>query len=239
MQSANTTHAAGRRAAAQAGVLLILCVLLYCRHLGAAAAPTGPARCDLTVLVLAAPPEGAPSSPSALVALSYAHLVDHQRLRSAIADLAARTRIKASDVRIEDSPLERTASSSQADLATAAQFQAPGLVRPHSGVLPVGSIIRALPDWRRMRLIFLVGDRFPFRGPHQAAADGFVLRLLNQVAAYEYDVERMSGRIPPAEEASAAPPPAEPLLPAALIGIVTGLAAGWLLGWPLRAATTG
>jgi len=223
----------------RAGIGLMLSVLLCCFQVAAAAAAersADPVRCDLTVLVAAHPSEAGPSSASALVALSYAHLVDHQRLRAAIADLAARTRAKPSDVLIEDSPLERTTSSSQglATLATAAQFQASGLVRPQSGVLPVGGIIRSLPDWRRMRLIFLVGDEFPFRGPHQAAADGFVLRLVNQVAAYEYDVERMSGRISPPEEPSPTGPPAEPLVPAALIGLVTGLAAGWLLGGPLR-----
>jgi len=99
-------------------------------------------------------------------------------------------------------------------------------------MLPVGAVIRSLPDWQHMRLAFVVGEQFTFLGPTGAIADGFAVRLINQVAAYEYDVERMSERLTPPREPDL-PARRPPLLPAALIGAVTGLAAGWMLAAPL------
>jgi len=224
-----------------ASILLTLWAFAACTDLAAASAagrPSEPPRCDLTVLVLARPLKGASWPASVLVALSYSRIVDHQRLRASIADLMARVGGRPGEIVIEDAPLELQTDPSEGKLplATAAQFQAPGLIRAQSGVLPVGAIIRSLPDWRHMRVVFVVDDQFPFRGPHQAAADGFVLRLINQVEAYEYDVERMSGKVSPPEQASLPGPPPAPLLPAVLIGMVTGFAAGWLLGGPLPVA---
>ena len=228
----------------RASVIILLWLVSACTTpaagpAGAAAGqPPEPPRCDLTVLVVDRPVTAAHWPPTPQVALSYAHLVDHERLRASIEDLMARGGGSAGQIVIEDAPLEvqTEATEKPPELATAAQFQAPGLVDARSGVLPVGAIIRSLPDWRHMRLIFVVGEGFPFGGPYQTAADGFVLRLINQVEAYEYDVERMSGKLAPAGETSIPERPSAPLLPAALIGAVAGLAAGWLLGGPLSGA---
>jgi len=214
-----------------------------CTSLAAASAarlPSSTTPCDLTVLVVARPLAEGGQRPAAQVALSYAQPVQHRRLRAGIEELMARVGASAAEIVIRDTPLVPHADPGEApQLATAAQFQAPGLVPLSGGMLPVGIIIRALPDWRHMRLIFVVGEQFVFLGPTGAVADGFSLRLLNQparpgVEVYEYDVERMSERLAPPKGADQpGPGPGPPLLPAALIGVVTGLAAGWLLAGPL------
>lgn len=204
----------------------------------AAQAPEAPPY-DLTVLVLARPLPGAAQPTSALVALSYSQTIEHRRLRAAIEELMARVGGRAAEMLIEDALLEAPDSTQggEAHLATAAQFQAPGLVPLSSGMLPVGAVIRSLPDWQHMRLIFVVGDQFVFLGPTGAVADGFAVHLVNRVEAYEYDVERMSERLAPPKGADQ-PGQRPPLLPAALIGAVTGLAAGWLLAGPLSRDST-
>jgi hypothetical protein len=185
-----------------------------------AAAPAGPADYDLMVLVVAR------DTRFTQVSLSYSRVMDHGLLRESIDEMMARTHGRAEAVVVEDGPLGRGVGPQ----ATAAQFAAPGLLDRESGVLPVGVVARSLPEWQRMRLAFLVEERFPFYGPEDTSADGLVVRLVNAVAAYEYDVERSSGTT----VAPAAPVPAQPgaisLLPAVLIGLPTGLLLGWAFG---------
>jgi hypothetical protein len=168
------------------------------------------------------------------VALSYSQTVEHEHLRAGIQGLMARVGGSAAEIVIRDVSLEPHLSPGEAtlQLATDAQFQARGLISWGSGMLPVGAVIRSLPDWQHMRLVFIVGDQFTFLGPTGAVADGFHVRLINQVAAYEYDVERMSERLTPPREPDL-PGRRPPLLPAGLVGLVTGLAAGWMLAAPL------
>ena len=80
-----------------------------------------------------------------------------------------------------------------------------------------------------MRVVFLVGENFRFAGPRDGAADGLVVRLVNAMEAYEYDVERMSGRVGPSVEVSSPGPGSAPVMPAVLIAVVPGLVLGWLL----------
>jgi hypothetical protein len=201
----------------KAACLVTALVLAGC-GMRAGAAESPPA-CDLTVLVIAR--AAAPTQ----VALSYARRVDKGRLRAGIGELAERAGTRASGVVIREGPLEKGSGQ----LATAAQFVAPGLIRQETGMLPVGAIVRSLPDWRHMRLVFFTGERFRFSGPRDAAGDGFVVRLVNEMEAYEYDVERMSGRVSPPGEVVPLRARSAPLLPGALIGAPPGLLLGWLL----------
>ncbi len=93
----------------------------------------------------------------------------------------------------------------------------------------MGAMIRSLPDWGHMRIVFILGEGFPFSGPGDAAADGFLVRLVNRMEAYEYDVERMSGTSAAGEEGVGSGGESAPVLPAVVIGVMPGLVLGWLL----------
>jgi len=174
---------------------------------------------DLIVIVLSRAP--APTQ----VALSYSHVVDEARLRAGIETLGERAGVKVSEVRIEEAPLGTGTGS----LATAAQFVAPGLMKPETGLLPVGAIVRSLPEWEHMRVVFVPEEGFRLSGPRDASADGVVVRLVNEMEAYEYDVERMSGEVGPAGEAVPSEAHSVPLLPAIALAVPPGLLLGWLL----------
>jgi hypothetical protein len=185
-----------------------------------AIAQASPAEYDLTVLVLDRDVD------STRVALSYSHTVDHSVLGAAFDELMAGVGASADDVLMEDAPM----SGGVSQVATAAEFTAGGLLADPSGMLPVGMIVRSLPEWRRMRLVFVLDEEYQFAGPHDAEADGFVVRLLNAMQAYEYDVERNSG--PRAAPSTPAAEKAETisLLPAVLIGMAAGFVLGWVFG---------
>ena len=174
---------------------------------------------DLIVIVMSRAP--APTQ----VALSYSRVIDEARLRAGIATLGERAGVKVAEVLIEEAPLTK----GSAERATAAQFLAPGLVEPATGLLPVGAIVRSLPDWEHMRIVFIPEAGFRLVGPRDASADGVVVRLVNEMEAYEYDVERMSGKVGPAGEAVPSEAQSVPLLPAIAIAIPPGLLLGWLL----------
>ncbi len=175
---------------------------------------------DCTVIVFA------PDAGPAQVALSYPTVIDHTTLREGIQSLAQATGASIRQVEVEDGQQARGGPAK----GTAAQFTADGLLRPHTGALPVGPIIRSLPHWHRMRLAFMVGEQFTFAGPSDASADGFVVRLVNRMKPYEYDVERKSGGAAAPEAAEEEKPASRALLPAVLIGLPAGFLVGWLLG---------
>ena len=175
---------------------------------------------DLTVLVLLA------ADDSAQVALSYSHPVDHEALRSAIQKVAHETGAQVSGVGVHDGPL---AAGSRA-IGTSAGFAARGLVRRDTGFLPVGPIAQSLPSWHHMRLTFVVGEDFPFGGPISASGDGLSIRLVEPVAPYDYDVERISGTAAAANVPRPAPPPPASG-PSSLVAGLVGVGAGFLLGW--------
>ncbi len=209
-----------RAAGARAALLLCVACLSSSAAPGAAPGPAAGPDYDLAVLVIARDPH------VALVGLGYSRSIDHKLLEESIDKLMARAHGRAEQLVIEDSPL----GEAPVRLVTEAQFAAPGLIDREGGVLPVGVIARSLPEWRRMRLAFLVEEQFPFHGPGDASADGLVVKLINDMQAYEYDVERNS-------EPTAAPTTPEPVrpkpvspLPAALIGMPTGFLLGWVFG---------
>lgn len=123
-------------------------------------------------------------------------------------------------------PLERDSPQ----MGTAAEFLASGMIARETGMLPVGAVIRSLPDWQRMRVVFVLDKGFRFSGPRDASADGLAVRLVNMMEAYEYDVERMSGKVGMGGEVAPAERKSAPVLPAAAIGAAPGLVVGWLLG---------
>ena len=174
---------------------------------------------DLTVIVLSRAP--APTQ----VALGYPRVIDEARLRAGIAELGERAGVKVSEVRIEEAPL----GTGSRERATAAQFLAPGLIEGGTGLLPVGAIVRSLPDWEHMRIVFVPEEGFRLSGPRDATVGGFAVRLVNQMEAYEYDVERMSGKAGPTGEAVPSEGHSVPLLPAIAIAVPPGLLLGWLL----------
>jgi len=175
---------------------------------------------DLTVIVFA------PDAGPAQVALSYSSLIDRSTLLQGLDALAQAAGVSIGQVEVEDGQQAR----GDPEKATAAQLTVNGLVRPQTGTLPVGPIIRALPNWHRMRLVFIVGEQFSFGGPSDASADGFVVRLVNRMKPYEYDVERKSGGVATPEAAAEEKPLSRALLPAVLIGLPAGFLVGWLLG---------
>ncbi|MCJ7750913.1 MAG: hypothetical protein MUQ65_07430 [Armatimonadetes bacterium] len=175
---------------------------------------------DLTVIVFA------PDAGPAQIALSYSTLIDRSTLLQGLDALAQAAGVSIGQVEVEDGQQAR----GDPEKATAAQLTAHGLVRPQTGTLPVGPIIRSLPDWRRMRLVFIVGEHFTFVGPSGASAEGFAVRLVNRMKPYEYDVERKSGGVATPEAAGAEKPVSRALLPAVLIGLPAGFLVGWLLG---------
>lgn len=213
-------------------LLAIAILLLVCGPALAAAAPY-----DIMVMVAATgdkPPQ---------VAISYASATDQSALRAGIETLGKRAHCRPEQVVIRDAPLARQVAAPGTD----AQFLAPGMIDT-SGRLPVGPIVRSLPNWSHMRLVFLLPPNYPFAGPGDVTADGLAVRLVNRVATYEYDVERISEEPSPASVAggptagakgagkkaapSAAAEASRQVLPAALIGLPSGLLVGWLLyGW--------
>ena len=175
---------------------------------------------DLTVIIVA------PDIGPAQVALSYPKLVDHAALQQAIGALAAKTGASVTDLQIEDGRQGRGLP----ETGTAAQFSARGLLDPRGSALPVGPIIRSLPEWRHMRLVFMVGEAFRFMGPAEAVADGFSVQLVTRMKPYEYDVERKSGEAAPRSEVAAKQEQvSSALLPAMLVGLPAGFLVGWLL----------
>jgi hypothetical protein len=185
---------------------------------------------DLTVIVFA--PDTAPAQ----VALSYPRIMDHEVVTEAIRELGRQTGALIGEVEIRD---EQRARGMPAE-GTAAKFMAPGLLRWHTGALPVGPIIRSLPAWSRMRLVFIVGENASFSGPTDTEAEGFVVRFVNRMKPYEYDVERKTGRVSPRQAPLEEGKLSGALLPTALIGLPAGLIVGWLLGdvRPRRRAPT-
>ena len=152
---------------------------------------------DLMVLVIA------DQKGTAVVAFSYVASTDHAQLRSALAQLAARTRSKVSGLRIEDQPLQPGSQT----LCTAGEFSAEGLVPPRGGPLPLVPILDSLPGWRHLRVVFGVPQGFAFAGPETVETPGLTARLIKGRDVYEYDVVRMNGGVaPPAESVRAGRP---------------------------------
>jgi hypothetical protein len=197
--------------------------------LGAAGEAADGVPYDLIVLVYA--PEAGPAQ----VAMSYPKVVDHAAIEQGLVELARRTGARISGVRISNGRQGR----GMAEVGTAAEFTATGLLdqlrgRP-LGALPVGPMIRSLPEWRHLRLVFMVGEGFPWSGPGTTTADGFSVRLLSGMQPYEYDVERKSSRLAPREVARKrvgatrrAARTSGAVLPALLMGLLAGFAIGWL-----------
>ena len=175
------------------------------------------------VLVIANSPGPTP------VALSYARAVNHERLRAAIAGLAARTGSPVSGLVIEDKPLETKSQVA----STAAEFLAEGLAPPNGAPLPVQPFLEALPDWTHLRLVFVVGKGFIFAGPEADLGAGFAVQLIKGADVYQYDVVRMTGKpSAPVESSKSAQRPTSrrPLWGAAAAGLMAVLvAAVWLL----------
>jgi hypothetical protein len=180
----------------------------------------GQSEYDLTVLVVTPP-----SGPTQL-AVSYPRVVDHDTLSAGIGGLARATGGVLGDVEMVD--LQRARGDPQQ--GTAAQVAITGLIRTASGSLPVGPIIRALPDWQHARLVFIMPTQFAFVGPRDTIADGFAVQLVNDMQAYEYDVERKSVGSAPSTQATAARRTQRPMLSVVLIGLPAGFLVGWLLG---------
>jgi hypothetical protein len=226
----------------RAGIVAVLVGLWSCAlPMAGGAAQVTHKPYDTVVTVMARAP-----GPNRVVVV-YSKVVDHKALRAGIAELGERAGVKPSGVVVRESLLARELTARGTDV----EFSAPGLVPP-AGALPVGAIIRSLPEWEHMRLVFLLDKEYAFSGPLEATAGGFAARLVNQGEAYEYDVERI-GRTGAATVAAAWPsarkrqPSASrgrssavaartardrAILPAVLIGLPSGLLAGWLVyGW--------
>jgi len=205
-----------------AGLVCCLPLLMLwsaCRGVAAEASAFSPAPYDLTVVVLATGP-----GPTR-VALSYSHQVDHDGLREAIRQLCGLANCQATEVAIRDAPLEEGSPV----LSTSGEFAAAGLVRAGRGALPVGPVVRSLPEWRHLRLVFMVGEDYPFCGPTDSTVDGFVVRLVNRLVAYEYDVELKGGSVVPPDESAPSDRPSEPLLLSVLFGTPSGFLFGLLI----------
>jgi len=227
---------AGRTRIAFAG-LLFAWLLALTAGLGgdrSQAQPPG-AEYDLVVLVVAE------AGQAELVALSYTRAIESAALKESIERLGEAAGCRVSGISIREVPVQRGAR----ELASDADFAAPGLIDVRGGGLPVGPMIRSFADWNRMRLVFLVGDEFPFAGPGDAEVDGFAIRLLRRVAPYEYDVERRRGTALAGGDMTPLPgPPRSPLLDSfawtagGLCGAV-GLLLGWFVsGWRREPAST-
>ena len=173
---------------------------------------------DLMVLVYA------PDVGPAQVAMSYPKVVDHAAIEKGLGELARRTGARISGARISDGRQAR----GTAEVGTAVEFTATDLLDEARGGLPVGAIIRSLPEWQHMRLAFMVGEGFRWSGPGTTTADGFSVRLVSSMQPYEYDVERKSGRLAPPVVAPQKRAESRAVLPALLIGLLAGFAIGWL-----------
>jgi len=161
----------------------LLALALLTALLVSSAHAAEPVEHDVTVLVMATG-EGPDR-----VAISYAHVVNHSQLAAGVLRLARATRVATGEVSVREEPVARGST----EKATSAEFTAPGLVRGRSGGLPVEAIADWLPDWRRMQLVFVVGDRYTFAGPASGETSGYSLRLMSGTTAYQYDVERIGG----------------------------------------------
>jgi len=222
--------------------LVLLVAVVACSSL-LPAAGTAPRPYDIVVTVMARSP-----GPTRVI-IVYPKVVDHAAVRAGVAQLGRRAGFTPSALAVRDGLVARDLAARGTDV----EFGAAGLV-PKAGALPVGPIVRSIPDWEHMRLVFLLDEGYGFTGPTVAAASGFAVRLVNQTGAYEYDVERTTGTgrppagpaAPPglgagrlrsraeAQSADAEPKPSgsRSLLPAVLIGLPSGLLAGWLAyGW--------
>ena len=225
----------GRTRIALAG-LLFASLLALTAVLGGDRSQAQPPRAeyDLVVLVVAE------AGQAELVALSYTRAIESAALKESIERLGEAAGCRVSGISIREVPVQRGAR----ELASDADFAAPGLIDLRGGGLPVGPMIRSFADWNRMRLVFLVGDEFPFAGPGDAEVDGFAVRLLRRVAPYEYDVERRRGTPQAGGETAPPGPPRSPLLGSfawtagGLCGAV-GLLLGWFVsGWRREPAST-
>lgn len=175
---------------------------------------------DLTVLVVS------PQSGSTQMAISYPRVIDHEALSASIVELARATGAVLGEVEIVDLQRARGAP----EQGTAAELTVTGLINRASGSLPVGPIIRFLPGWQHARLVFVPPAEFAFVGPRDTIADGFSVRLVNDMQAYEYDVERKSVGSGSSTQATEARPTRRPMLSVVLIGLPAGFLVGWLLG---------
>ena len=209
-----------------AAALLLICSTIA--QAGQARPPSDRVPHDLAVLVMVQR-EG-----RARVALSYADRVSHPRLRAAFERLGEETGSRISGVAARD---ERPDFGSKA-LATTAEFTAANLLKPGAHPLPVSAFAEALPEWRHMRLVFVVGEDFAFAGPDSYTGDGFSVQLIKGTDVYEYDVVRMNGEPAPAAESGSRPdqrpvrpePARRALRIAAAAALATAVAAAaWLV----------
>ncbi|MBN1459207.1 MAG: hypothetical protein JXA57_06705 [Armatimonadetes bacterium] len=203
--------------------LVVAAILLL-----AGGAAWGQSEYDLTVLVFS------PLQGPTQLALSYPSVVDHDGLSSGIEQLARSTGALLGDVEIVDLQRARGAP----EQGTAAEFSVTGLIHQASGSLPVGPLIRALPNWHHLRLVFIMPEEFTFVGPRNTVADGFAVQLVNDMQAYEYDVERKSVGSGPSAQATEARRTRSPVLSVVLIGLPAGFLVGWLLGDRRTGSTT-
>ncbi len=157
-------------------VLLLLSGLVFAPTRVSAAAD-----CDVTVLVVATG-EGPDQ-----VAISYARVVNHSQLASAVKELSRELGVIPGNLSLQEEPVQRGSR----ERATSVAFAAPGLVSGRVGELPALAVARALPGWRHMQVAFLVGKGFAFHGPSDSEIAGYRVRLVGQGTAYQYDVERM------------------------------------------------
>ena len=184
---------------------------------GKPAAPT--AAYDLTVIVYA------PDVGPAQVAISYPRVVDHAAIEKGLGELAGRTGAVISAVKVTDGQRGQGMS----ETGTAVEFSAVGLIRQAQGSLPVGAVIKSLPEWEHMRLAFLVGEAFRWTGPGATTAEGFAVRVVSSMKPIEYDVERKSEELAPPAPPVEEKPVSLAVLPAVLIGLPAGFATGWLV----------
>lgn len=165
------------------GRLVLLAVaLLLCRQTNAWTT----AKHDVMVLVLTR--RHGPDQ----VAISYSHVVNHSRLTAAVAALSRDRGVAVGELSIREEPELRGSQT----MVTSAKFVADGLASGGSGRLPVLAIARALPDWRHMRLVFVLGGESVITGPETSDQGGYRIRLIGNSAGYQYDVERMEGEQP-------------------------------------------
>jgi hypothetical protein len=183
-----------------------------------AATPEKAAAYDLTVIVYA------PDAGPAQVAIGYPRVVDHAAIQKGLGELVQRTGAVISSTQIRD---EREGRG-MGETGTAVEFAAAGLIPGAQGALPVGPIIRSLPEWQHMRLAFVVGEAFPWIGPGTTMADGFAVQLVSSMKPIEYDVERKSSRLAPPAVTTQQKAVSAAAVPAVLIGLPAGFLIGWL-----------
>jgi len=137
------------------------------------------------------------------VALSYSRAISHDRLRQGIARLASRTGSRIRNLAVVDGPLTRGSRVP----CTAAEFAlVPKMTVSRPVPLPVEPIITSLPDWARMRLVFVVGEGLTVSIPDTTMAEGFSVHLVRSGDVYEYDVVSMRGSATGFHPRKAVPP---------------------------------